>query len=417
MNGRLLRAVRYFTRDTGIMDGMAAVCGLGGRRAYAYDGREIGKETVYDLASVTKLFTGMVMMRLFEDGRLDLSKRVPYYCPEFRRLGTVTVEQLAGFQRKIETPERIDAQKSREEAIACLREARDAGAPGQRAYSDIPAMILKYVIEAAAGEELYSCVRRMILAPAGMEETWAKVPDKRRGDCLLYGPEYRIEGESRICRRPPARGIPHDPKAALQQGDSGDLCGHAGLFSTPWDLEKMAVALLEGSILRRESLRMLAVNRTGRERKAGGYTQYLGYMCYLKHPDQYYSEIPAAMGPAAFGIGGFTGNHFSVDPQGGRYTLYLGNRIRDRLTVLIPPEGKTRADYGLSEEGQGKIRWTDGRLHFSSVNYVHQKDEHFHRAVEEILNPKGRGRRAENSIETDHPPASPEENGKEGRSG
>ena len=90
------------------------------------------------------------------------------------------------------------------------------------------------------------------------------------------------------------------------------------------------------------------------------------------------------MGRAAFGIGGFTGNHFSIDPEAERYTLYLGNRVRDRLTVLIPAPGKTREDYGLSGEGLGTIMWKDGGMHYSSANYVHQKDEHFHRVVEEI---------------------------------
>ena len=384
MNEKLLSALWFFTRETGIMDGMAAACRRGERRAWAMDGREIRRETIYDLASVTKLFTGIVLMRLREEGRLDLERRAAYYCPTFRHLEAVTVDQLACFQRQIQTPERVDAQSTREEALLCLREARDAGETGQRAYSDIPAMILKYVIESAAGMDFYSCVKKIILDPAGMEETWAKVPEKRRGDCLLYGPEYRIEGERWVCRPAPGRGLPHDPKALILQGDTGDLCGHAGLFSTPWDLEKMAMALLEGRILNRESLRTLAVNRTGRELPGGGYTQYLGFMCYIKHPDQYYSEIPAAMGRAAFGIGGFTGNHFSIDPEAERYTLYLGNRVRDRLTVLIPAPGKTREDYGLSGEGLGTIRWKDGGMHYSSANYVHQKDEHFHRVVEEI---------------------------------
>ena len=91
------------------------------------------------------------------------------------------------------------------------------------------------------------------------------------------------------------------------------------------------------------------------------------------------------MSGEAFGIGGFTGNHFSVDPRGGRYSVFLGNRVRDRLTVLIPPEGKTLEDYGLRPDGTGEIRWEDGSVHPSSVNYVHQKDAHFHAAAERAL--------------------------------
>ena len=141
MNEKLLASLRFFTRETGIMDGMAAACRRGERRAWAMDGREIRRETIYDLASVTKLFTGIVLMRLREEGRLDLERRAAYYCPTFRHLEAVTVDQLACFQRQIQTPERVDAQSTREEALLCLREARDAGETGQRAYSDIPAKI------------------------------------------------------------------------------------------------------------------------------------------------------------------------------------------------------------------------------------------------------------------------------------
>ena len=385
MNEHLLQGILYFTRETRIMDGMAAVCGRDDFRAAACDGREIREKTLFDLASVTKLFTGITLMRLIETGTLDPQRRITDYCPAFSGLRSLTVEQAMGFQRLIQTPERIDEQESRENALAILREARDAGPTGPRAYSDIPAMILRYVIEAAAEMPMYACIKKLILEPADMRETWAGVPEDRKKDCLIYGPEYRIEGEKKIRREAPARGIPHDPKAGLLQGDSGDLCGHAGLFSTLGDMEKLAQALLAERILKKESLKKLAVNRTGRRRPDGSYTQYLGYQCYLKHPDQYYSEIPAAMGPEAFGIGGFTGNHFSVDPQNHRYTIFLGNRVRDRLTVLIPPAGKQRADYGLNADGTGEIIWEDGSRHFSSVDYVHQKDAHFHTAAETAL--------------------------------
>ena len=89
--------------------------------------------------------------------------------------------------------------------------------------------------------------------------------------------------------------------------------------------------------------------------------------------------------PAAFGIGGFTGNHFSVDPATGRYTVFLGNRVRDRLTVLLPEAGKRRTDYGLQPDGRGRIQWTDGEWHPSSVDYVHQKDAHLHAVIETLF--------------------------------
>ena len=385
MNERLWEAIGFFTRETEIMDTLAVSCGRGEKRASAWDGREISPRTIFDLASVTKIFTGLCLMGLWEAGRLDPARPVTDYCPVFSRLKDVTVERLMAFQVQLRTPERIDRQPDRDSALACLRDVYVTETPGPRDYSDIPAMILKYVIEGAAGMPFYDCLQALVLSPAGMEETWARVPRERLGDCLCYGPEYRIEGAKWICREDPRRGIPHDPKAALLQGDSGDLCGHAGLFSTAEDLIRLCRAILAGRIVSAASLAEMAVNRTGRRLPDGSYTQYLGYQCYVKHPDQYFSEIPASMSAAAFGIGGFTGNHLSVDPATDRFTLFLGNRVRNRLTVLLPEEGKSFSDYGLREDGTGVIRWQDGTEHPSSVNYVHQKDRRLHAVIDAEL--------------------------------
>ena len=385
MNDSILEAIAFFTRETGILDCLAVSCGQGDRRAWAMDGREAGEHTLFDLASVTKIFTGLCLMRLWEEGLLNPFKRVSFYCPEFTRLNAVTVEQLMAFQVRLVTPQRIDACEDRESAFCCLKNTYSAGAAGQRAYSDIPCMVLKYVVEQVSGMSMMNCVRTLILDPAGMSETFASVPSDRLSDCLLYGPEYRIEGERWILRPDPVRGIPHDPKAAILQGSGDDLCGHAGLFSTLSDMELLARAILEERIVSRESLHRMAVNRTGRMLPDGTFTQYLGYCCYRKHPDQYFSEIPSAMSREAFGIGGFTGNHFSVDPGTGRYTVFLGNRVRNRLTVLIPPEGRRLEDYGLRPDGSGRIRWEDGSFRFSSVNYVHQKDARLHAVVDRVL--------------------------------
>ena len=91
------------------------------------------------------------------------------------------------------------------------------------------------------------------------------------------------------------------------------------------------------------------------------------------------------MGERAFGIGGFTGNHVSVDPERDRFTVFLGNRVKNRLTVLVPEAGKELTDYGLNADGSGTFRWPDGERVYSSVKYVHQKDAHLHRAVAEAM--------------------------------
>ena len=384
MNEKLLESIRFFTRETKILNGMSIACGAGSRVETAMDGAVSG-QSVFDLASVTKLFTGLCLMKLKEEGLLDFSRSVFSYDSRFTGLKDRTLWELMSFALTVRTPVRLDACRDREAAREALFASGGMLQTDRRVYSDIPAMILKYVIEAVSGQSLADCVREMILEPAGMTETWAKVPEDRIADCQDYDREHRIENGKYILREGLKPGVPHDPKAEVLQGDTGDLCGHAGLFSTVPDMIRFCRAVLDRKIVGEESLREIAVNRTGRLRPDGTYTQFLGLQCYVRHPVQYWSEIPVYMGRSAFGIGGFTGNHVSVDPQRDLFTIFLGNRVRNRLTVLVPEEGKGLTDYGLKADGSGMFRWTDGEVIPSSVKWVHQKDAHLHRAVAETL--------------------------------
>ena len=390
MNPDLLRAIQFFTRETGIMDAMAVACGDATRLESARDAAPecptpLSSRTLFDLASITKLFTGLSALRLREEGLLDFSRSVFSYDPRFESLREVTVDQLLSFAVELRTPGRVDACPDRDSALRCLFGVAPVGPSGRRPYSDIPALVLKYVLESASGLPYLDLLRSRIFDPLGMRDTFARVPPDRLADCLRYDREHRIEGARRILRQDPAPGVPHDPKAALLQGASDDLCGHAGLFSTLDDLVRLCRGVLGGKVISPESLRLMAVNRTGRLLPDGTWSQHLGYQCYVRHPDQFFSEIPSYMGLRAVGIAGFTGNHLSLDPDRGVFCLMLGNRVRNRLTVLLPEEGKTLRDYGLNEDGSGLFRWSDEELVPSSVQYVHQKDLHLHRVVARVL--------------------------------
>ena len=381
----LLKGIRFFTRETEILSDLSVVCGSGDRLAAAMDGETVRESTVFDLASITKLFTGLCLLRLHEAGELDPARSVAFYDPRFVHLRGASVAEVMTFALSLQTPGRIDACPGRESGLRCLFETVSAGPPGPRAYSDIPAMVLKYVIEAVSGMPLMDCIRKLILQPADMTETWSRVPADRLADTMDYSGEYRLERGVVRFRKDLPRGVPHDPKAALLQGESGDLCGHAGLFSTRDDLVRFCRAVLAGKIVSPASLEQMAVNRTGRPLEGGGYSQYLGVLCYVRHPVQYYSEIPVYMGSRAFGLGGFTGNHLSVDPERNLFTVFLGNRVRNRLTVLLPEEGRTLESYGLRADGVGSVLREDGVRVPSSVHYVHQKDAHLHTAVSAVL--------------------------------
>ena len=384
------RAVRYFIRESRSLACMSAVCGTRDRVYSAMGGvidlkgTPVTQDSVFDLASLSKLFTGITAMRLRAAGKLDFNAPVTKYAPQFIHLGGVTVGQVLGFEIALRTPERIDAQgdpKSAEEALFACRPYPN----GVKAYSDIHAMAARYILEGAADDSLMTLVERELLRPLGMKDTRCAVPEDVRPRCVSHDREHRIEGDRYLTREGIAPGTVHDPKARAMAPNGECFCGHAGLFSTAGDMTRLCRGILRGEVLSAEDLKEIARNRTGHPLPGGGWTQHLGLLCYVRHPVQRHSEVPVYMSDDAIALSGFTGNHIAIDPTRGIFEFYLGSRVLNRLTVLIPPPGRSITDWGLNSDGTGETDWPgEGRV-ISSVDFVYLKDAHYHPEVAETL--------------------------------
>ena len=398
MDERLLHSMRFLCDKSRMLTGITTAYGSEKDSEWAQYGRAqeihlsengfvpcerpLGADTIYDLASLTKLFTTIVTLSLVESGLLSLDEYVGEIDPRFVFLSDTSVGDILSFRVSLQTPERIDAAPSREEGLRRLFEVKRCPTPNIRVYSDINAMVIKYVIEAKTHKSLFDVIREQILAPAGMPETYAVVPEELRSRCMCYNYEHRIENGRYILRTDTPCGIPHDPKSLALSLGGRDLCGHAGLFSTRKDMVRFAQALLSGELLSRESLCSIGINRTGFPHGDGTYRQYLGYLCFAKHPLQRLSEVPHWMGSRSIGLSGFTGNHLSIDPDQNRFVLFLGNRCHGRVSHITPSEENVLEALGLDTRGVGVIRWTDGSLVPSSAKYVYFKDEMLHTPIE-----------------------------------
>lgn len=351
--------------------------------------RPLAADSLFDLASLTKLFVSVCAMRLIELGKLSLSERVGEIDRRFAHLREAAVGDVLGFTVSLQTDGRVDAAPDREEGLRRLFATHPVEAPAVRVYSDVNAMVVKYVIEAKAGMPLSDALRAFVFTPAGLADTFAVVPPEARNRCVCYGGEHRVEGERHILRADVPLGAPHDPKALLLSQGGRDLCGHAGLFSTRADMTRFSQALLSGAVISPASLAQIGKNRTGFPYGDGTHRQYLGYLCFAKHPDQHFSEVPAWMGEGSIGLSGFTGNHLSLNVEKKRFVLFLGNRCHMRVSRVVPPPGKTLADYGLDARGVGLVPWPDGRLVPSSAQYVYFKDERLHAPIERRMRALG----------------------------
>lgn len=374
--------MRYFVEDKHFLSSLSIAFGDSNNASHFYQNAD--ESTVYDLASLTKLFTLIAVMQLKQAGKLVLSKPLGAFHTPFHLIENITIERLLSYQDCLQTDSRIDQAIDRTGALECLFRMRAYPHSSTRYYSDLHAMVLKYVVQSITGMPFFDYIKQNILAPCGMQHTFATVPQTLLSHTQSYSGEHRIENGQYIVRDTPAVGQPHDPKALLISPNGSDLCGHAGLFSTLDDMSKLCQALLARDLLNEASLAEIAQNRTGVSLGNGKFTQHLGYLCYVKHPNQYDSEIPAYMTERAFGLSGFTGNHISIDPKINRFNVFLGNRCFNRLTIITPKGEAFFRTLGLEADGSGMAQFRDEQV-YSSVDYVHHKDTHLHAAIAEMV--------------------------------
>lgn len=143
-----------------------------------------GTNTSFDLASMTKSFTGVAVARLVQDGELAFHERLGTYLAGFpAEVAQVTIHQLlthtAGAGRPGQTHQRPpgeDEWDSEDEfwqgMLSYLRTLPPRFTPGsQHGYSNDGYFLLGAVVAAVSGMSYYDYVRRHVFEPAGLTDT------------------------------------------------------------------------------------------------------------------------------------------------------------------------------------------------------------------------------------------------------
>jgi serine-type D-Ala-D-Ala carboxypeptidase len=308
-------------------DELVALKGVG-RFTYDSASPAVDVETIWDLASVTKVIaTTAVAMILYERGELDLEMPLAGVVPEFAhgsadpRRGEVTLRMLLAHSSGLPSYYRMyEHCRTREELLQACHGCELDADPGTRAeYSDIGFILLGLALERIAGEGLSQFCRRKIFGPLGMPETTFNPP---------AGWHNRIppsEDDQRFRQRV-IQGEVNDENAFVM----GGVAGHAGAFSTALNVARFGHAMLQGCrtlplqgrvrnnpILRPETIELF----TQRESSPPGTCRALGW----DTPSQP-SQSGKHFSPTSFGHLGFTGTSLWCDPERQISVTLLTNR-------------------------------------------------------------------------------------------
>ncbi|WP_020204350.1 exo-beta-N-acetylmuramidase NamZ domain-containing protein [Cupriavidus sp. WS] len=291
-----------------------------GRRAVLPASEAMRADTVFDLASVTKVIaTTTAVLQLSERAAVALDAPVARYLPAFGAAGkqAITVRQLlahtSGLPAGLPPRQRAHGGDAAREAVRQALALAPVAPPGERViYSDVNFVVLGELVRRVAGQPLDAWCRDHVFAPLGMRDTGflpgpaamaRTAPTAPRGGRML-------------------RGQVHDPTAARL----GGVAGNAGLFSTAADLARFAQMILNGGqaggtrVLRPESIALLASPATP---VAAGAWRGLGWA--LAAPLAANRDRLPPLG--LLEQTGYTGTGVWIDMVGGRFAVILSSRL------------------------------------------------------------------------------------------
>lgn len=288
-----------------------------GERAYRPAALPMTTDTIFDLASLTKVVaTTTAVMQLAEQGRIDLDAPVARYWPAFGANGkrSITVRELLTHYSGL-APDLSEAKPwhGYRAAMKLIVGARPLFAPGTRyLYSDINFEALGELVRRVSGQPLDVYCERHVFAPLGMRDTGFRPP---RAERWRIAPTEYIGGRLRW-------GKVHDPSAFRM----GGVAGHAGLFSSARDLgifARMMLGMGRGNgvrILTASSVREMTVP----ESPPGG-ARLRGFGWDIGAPLAANREKLAPVG--SYGHTGYTGTLLWIDPVSDTYVIILTNRV------------------------------------------------------------------------------------------
>lgn len=324
----------------------------------------IARDTIFPIASMSKVITVAGIMRLFEQGLFKLWDPVSEYLPGFKNptiarenadgtvdivpaRGEVTLRQLFTMTSGVPYPgddtaaarifnargdEYIASGKPTPETVDYCNLVGGlplAFEPGERWMYGFSIDVLGAVIEVLTGKTLGAYLKETIFDPLGMADTGFFVPEGKRDRVATL---YHINDGM----KPEPRRIPSE-KPAFESGGGG-------LYSTVSDYSRFAQMLLHGGtldgarILGRKTIDLIASDHLTPAQQAShdwdtqrGYSYGLGVRV-MTHPEV--ADINGSVGE--WGWDGMFGNWFCVDPRERLTCVYLTTNLPGDHYRFIP---------------------------------------------------------------------------------
>jgi len=316
---------------------------------------EMRTDTIFDMASVSKLFTSIVVLQQVEAGRVDLDAPIATYVAEFAENGKAAITVRQALTHTTGLPAWLPLWSAQPDPASRMHMALTATptspAGTKYLYSDLNLISLGEVAARVSGRPLDQLVADGITEPLRMRDTgYNPDPANRR---RIAATEFQAS---------PPRGMVwgsvHDENAWSLNG----VAGHAGVFSTADDMAVLAQAFLNGGtydgrrILQESSVTAMVTNFTaafpGNDHGLGFELNQRWYMAGLS-------------APRTAGHTGYTGTSLVIDFDSRSFAILLTNRVHPSRSWGSNNPARRAVAQGLAlslgvEPRHGQDAWFSG---------------------------------------------------------
>jgi CubicO group peptidase (beta-lactamase class C family) len=286
---------------------------------------KVDPNTKFQLASATKLFTGILLMRSVERGKLSLDDPISKFFPGApESWASIKVRQLANHTSGLNESLGQPRPKTLADAVAASMKQPLAYQPGTEArYGFTDFTILRAILEKVNGATLPQLLDRELLKPLALIDTgFAMAQDDgpvRTGEVLT--------------RRASVYGWSGDRQRTSEFFFEPLGYGAGGLFSSARDLAKLFAALDRGQIVSPQSLKELTTAATLPAGRKSGFG--IGWTV------RDYHGVPVvghSGGPALSDVLRIPSQRRTIIVLTNQQNFYpvLAERIAD-LTIRVPP--------------------------------------------------------------------------------
>ena len=301
---------------------------ISGNVSRYHDG-SVNLDTLFDVASISKLYTLILCFKLEELGLLDLNKKVSDVNPRFNNFGDFTLNDLIKLYGEMRSDGNIATATSFEEALSRFKTIHlISNDRTKNKYTDFGAMVLANTIEKVISEKLQKNMK------------YDEIMNE-----FLFKPLYIknskfTPGIVNISGNANDLGLPHDPKSR----NLGGVTGHAGIFTNSEGLMDLSDGLFNRKYLSEEN-----INRLGEKTFDNSSRGNLGV--YVKTNNGWTDTyVPPEFSNGSFAHQGYTGSVAAFDPNNKIHNNILVNAIElndDKNKLLNDKPLGFRKSFGL----------------------------------------------------------------------